>query len=116
MALSGVGFVFLFFHTMQYTLFRNWPVWKEYGLFFIISAVSFLIIICLGFLKNAVDIGPSIEMSLWFLVMLGIILAMLGFDLLFKPGSDAGREVNESHLPREKSEHSNGDDDGRAAF
>ena len=91
MALSGVGFVFLFFHTMQYTLFRNWPAWKEYGLFFIISAVSFLIIICLGFLKNAVDIGPSIEMSLWFPVMLGIILVMLGFYLLFKPGSNAGR-------------------------
>src|SRR5699024_3921862 len=53
MPLAGVGFVFLVYHTMQYTLFRNWPVWKEYGLLFIIRAGSFLIIICLGFLKNA---------------------------------------------------------------
>src|SRR5699024_1570126 len=91
MSLSGVGFVFLFFHTMQYTLFRNWLPWKDYGFLFIISAVDLLLIMFLGFLKNAVDIGPSIEMSLWFPVVLGIILVMLGYYLLVKAGSNALR-------------------------
>ncbi|WP_017547570.1 DUF1048 domain-containing protein [Salinicoccus carnicancri] len=94
MSLAGVGFVFLIFHAIQYTLFRNWPAWKEYGLVFIGGAISFLILMIPGFLKNAIDIGPSLEMSLWIPVLLGIILSASGLCLLFKPEKNAGRYRN----------------------
>ncbi len=87
--LTGIGIVFLMFHTMQYTLFKDWPSWKENGLVFLVGSGSFLIFILFSFLKDAVDIGPSFEMSLWLPVLLGVILMASGFTLLFKNVNNA---------------------------
>lgn len=86
---AGTGFVFLIFHILQYTLFKNWPVWKEYGLFFVISAGSFLIFMLFVFLTDLIDIGPTFEISMWILILLGIILMVSGFYLLFRRNNNA---------------------------
>lgn len=91
MSAAAVGFVFLIFRTMQFTLFKNWPVWKESGLVFLIGTGSFIIIILLAFLTDLIDIGPSFEISMWILILLGIALVATGLWLIFKPENNAGR-------------------------
>lgn len=81
----GIGIVYFLFHSLQYSLFKNWPRWKEYGLYFLIGGGSFLIYMFILFLIARIDTGPSFEVSLWLLVLLGVILTISGFYMLFRP-------------------------------
>lgn len=86
---AGAGFVFLIFHVLQYTLFKNWPAWKEYGLIFILGAGSFLIFMLFVFLTDLIDIGPTFEISMWIPILLGVILIITGFYFLSRSKNNA---------------------------
>jgi len=85
----GILLVFTVFKTLQYVLFKNWFVWQEYGLYFIIAAAFFTLFSALISLVSLIDIGPSFEVSMWLPVSLGVILLIIGFTLLFNPRDNA---------------------------
>ncbi|WP_411843186.1 hypothetical protein [Salinicoccus sp. HZC-1] len=90
----GIGIVYFLFHSLQYSLFKNWPPWKEYGFYFLIGGGAFLIYMFIIFAIALIDIGPSFEIILWFPVLLGIILLAAGLYMLFSPEDNAGQYEN----------------------
>ncbi|MFP3361698.1 hypothetical protein R0K17_30800, partial [Planococcus sp. SIMBA_143] len=68
-----IGFIYAIFHTFRQIAFKAWPAWKEYGLYFLIGFGFFLLYMFLKILLTSIDSGPSFEVNMFFIVLLGII-------------------------------------------
>ncbi|CAM2917549.1 hypothetical protein [Salinicoccus roseus] len=73
-----IGFIYAIFHTFRQIAFKAWPAWKEYGLYFLIGFGFFLLYMFLNILLTSIDSGPSFEVNMFLIVLLGIILLALG--------------------------------------
>ncbi|WP_342388244.1 DUF1048 domain-containing protein [Salinicoccus bachuensis] len=79
----GIGFIYTLFYAFSQVAFKDWPAWKEYGLYFLIGAGFFLVYLLIDRFLASIDSGPSFEMNMFLIVLLGIILTILGFMGIF---------------------------------
>lgn len=75
----SIGFIYTLFYAFRQVAFKGWPAWKEYGLYFLIGAGFFLVYLLIDRFLASIDSGPSFEMNMFLIVLLGIILTILGF-------------------------------------
>ena len=75
----GIGFIYTLFYAFRQVAFKDWPFWKEYGLYFLTGAGFFLVYLLVDAFLASIDNGPSFEMNMFLIVLLGVILTILGF-------------------------------------
>ncbi|GAB3067900.1 hypothetical protein ACFOU0_00930 [Salinicoccus sesuvii] len=74
----GATFVYLVFYIYRKIAFRDWPLWREYGLYFLVGGGLFLVYLLFSHLASSINIGPSFELNMFFIVLLGIAFIVSG--------------------------------------
>ncbi|MFC3419415.1 DUF1129 family protein [Salinicoccus hispanicus] len=86
----GVAFIYLIFYVYRQIAFRRWSFWKEYGLYLLVGVGLFLIYIIFSYLVSSIDIGPSLEINMFLIILLGVAFIIAGI-VVFKRRNNAYR-------------------------
>ncbi|TVT28140.1 DUF1129 family protein [Salinicoccus cyprini] len=80
----GMAFIYLIFYVYRQIAFRRWSFWKEYGLYLLVGVGLFLLYLILNYIVSTIDTGPSFEVNMFLLILLGIVLIVAGIMVFIR--------------------------------